>query len=217
MYTNFYYAKSTAGGATSITLHFTGSKTYVVAAVSEVAGLDPSAPLDSASYHESLSSTTPWSSASLATTTANEYLFAWAADEWNNPSCSNPTAGWTETQNTAGATLCLLDRTVSAAGFLSGLSHAERRIQLRHGAYRLQGRVIVTGARAADHLDSQPAGRNSGNGIFRDARSHGRSFTIHMVRERPSHRPFHKQHRNDQRHTDRGGYIFRIDHGPRFQ
>ncbi len=116
LYTNFYYAKSTAGGATTITLHFSGSKTYVVAAVSEVAGLDPSAPLDQSAYHESLSSTTPWSSASLATTAANEYLFGWAADEWTNPSCSNPTSGWTATQNTSGASLCVVDRTVSAAG-----------------------------------------------------------------------------------------------------
>ena len=116
MYTNFYYAKSTAGGATSITLHFTGTNTYVVAAVSEVAGLDPAAPLDSSAYNESLSSASPWSSAALTTSTANEYLFAWAADEWNNPSCSNATSGWTQMQSTSGgATLCLLDRAVSTA------------------------------------------------------------------------------------------------------
>jgi hypothetical protein len=116
MYTNFYYAGNTAGGATTITLNFSGGSTYMVAAVAEVAGLDPSAPLDSAAYHESLNSTTPWSSAALSTASANEYLFAWAADEWNSPSCSNPTSGWTETQNTAGAALCLLDRTISTAG-----------------------------------------------------------------------------------------------------
>jgi hypothetical protein len=116
MYTNFYYAKSTAGGATSLTLHFTGSSTYVVAAVAEVAGLDPSAPLDQSGYHESLTTATPWSSAALTTSVANEYLFAWAADEWNNPTCSNPTAGWTVTQNNSGATLCLLDRAVSTTG-----------------------------------------------------------------------------------------------------
>ncbi len=117
MYTNFYYAKSTAGGATSITLHFTGTNTYVVAAVSEVAGLDPTAPLDRSAYNESLSSASPWSSAALTTSTANEYLFAWAADEWNNPSCSNATSGWTQMQSTSGgATLCLLDRAVSTVG-----------------------------------------------------------------------------------------------------
>ena len=116
MYTNFYYAKNTAGGAATITLNFSGGNTYMVAAVSEVSGLDPSAPLDSSAYHESLSSTTPWSSAALSTASANEYLFAWAADEWTNPSCSNPTSGWTETQNAAGAALCLLDRTISTAG-----------------------------------------------------------------------------------------------------
>ena len=116
MYTNFYYAKSAAGGASSITLTFSGGSTYVVAAVAEVAGLDPSAPLDAAAYHESLSSASPWSSAALTTATANEYLFSWAADEWNNPSCSNATSGWTLTQNTSGATLCLLDQTISTAG-----------------------------------------------------------------------------------------------------
>jgi hypothetical protein len=116
MYTNFYYAKSTAGGATTITLNFSRGSTYVVAAIAEVAGLDPAAPLDQSSYHESLSSASPWSSAALTTAAANEYLFAWAADEWNNPSCSNATAGWTQTQNTSGATLCLLDRTASTAG-----------------------------------------------------------------------------------------------------
>jgi hypothetical protein len=117
MYTNFYYAKSTAGGATSITLHFTGSSVYLLTAIAEVAGLDPNAPLDTSAYHESLTSTTPWSSAALTTSAANEYLFAWAADEWNNPSCSNPTSGWSNTVSTSGnATLCLLDHITSASG-----------------------------------------------------------------------------------------------------
>jgi hypothetical protein len=116
MYTNFYYAKSTAGGSTTMTLHFSRGSTYVVAAVSEVAGLNTSAPLDQSGYHESLISTSPWSSATLTTSAAKEYLFAWAADEWNNPSCSNATSGWTETQNTSGATLCLLDRIVPTTG-----------------------------------------------------------------------------------------------------
>src|SRR5882672_9346422 len=45
-YTNFYYAKSTAGRTTSLTLNFSGGSTYLLVAVAEVAGLDPSAPLD---------------------------------------------------------------------------------------------------------------------------------------------------------------------------
>jgi len=40
-YTNFYYAKSTAGGTTSLTLNFSGGSTYLLVAVAEVAGLDP--------------------------------------------------------------------------------------------------------------------------------------------------------------------------------
>ena len=139
MYTNFYYAKSTAGGATSITLNFSRGSTYVVAAVAEVAGLDPSAPLDRSAYNESLSSASPWSSAALTTATANEYLFAWAADEWNNPSCSNATSGWTETQNTSGATLCLLDRTISTAGSYQVSVTPSSGFQLRHGDRRVQG------------------------------------------------------------------------------
>jgi hypothetical protein len=117
MYTNFYYAKSTAGGAKTLTLNFSRTGTYILAAVSEVAGLDPIAPLDMSAYSESLTSATPWSSAAITTSVANEYLFAWAADEWSNPTCSNPTLGWTESHITAGgATLCLADRTVSTAG-----------------------------------------------------------------------------------------------------
>jgi len=116
MYTNFYYAKNTAGGATTLTLNFSRTGTYMLAAVSEVAGLDPLAPLDKSAYNESLTSTTPWSSASITTSIANEYLFAWAADEWTAPSCANQSSAWALSQNTSGATLCLLDRTASAVG-----------------------------------------------------------------------------------------------------
>src|SRR5712664_2617661 len=118
MYSNFYYAKSTAGGATSVTLNFSGGSTYLLVAVAEVAGLDPSAPLDQSGYHESLTATTAWSSAAVTTTAANEYLFSWAATEASNPTCASPAPGWvieSQTQDT-GATVCLLDRVVSATG-----------------------------------------------------------------------------------------------------
>ena len=62
-YTNFYYAKNTAGGTTSLTLNFSGGSTYLLVAVAEVAGLSPSGPLDQSAYHESLTATTAWSSA----------------------------------------------------------------------------------------------------------------------------------------------------------
>jgi hypothetical protein len=120
MYTNFYYAKSTAGGTSSLTLQFSGGSTYLLAAVAEVAGLDSSAPLDQSAYNESLSVTaSPWSSASVTTTSANEYLFSWAGSEWTSASCSSPTSGWTienQTNDFAGATVCLVDRIVSATG-----------------------------------------------------------------------------------------------------
>jgi hypothetical protein len=118
-YTNFYYAKSTAGGTTSLTLNFSGGSTYLLVAVAEVAGLDPSAPLDQSGYHESLTATAAWSSAAVTTTAANEYLFSWAATEAGNPTCSSPASGWTiesQTNDSAGATVCLLDRIVSTAG-----------------------------------------------------------------------------------------------------
>jgi len=118
-YTNFYYAKSTAGGTTSLTLNFSGGSTYLLVAVAEVAGLDPAAPLDQSGFHESLTATTAWSSAAVTTTAANEYLFSWAATEASNPSCSSPASGWTiesQTNDPSGSTVCWLDRVVSATG-----------------------------------------------------------------------------------------------------
>ena len=116
-YTNFYYAKSTAGGTTALTLNFSGGSTYLLVAVAEVAGLDSSAPLDQSGFHESLTATTAWSSAAVTTTAANEYLFSWAATEASNPTCASPAAGWvieSQTNDSSGATVCLLDRVVSA-------------------------------------------------------------------------------------------------------
>jgi hypothetical protein len=115
-YTNFYYAKSTAGGTTSLTLNFSGGSTYLLVAVAEVAGLDPSAPLDQSGFHESLTATTAWSSAAVTTTAANEYLFSWAASEASNATCANPASGWVIESQTNPATVCLLDRVVSATG-----------------------------------------------------------------------------------------------------
>ncbi|HEY4817365.1 MAG TPA: galactose oxidase-like domain-containing protein [Candidatus Acidoferrum sp.] len=118
-YTNFYYAKSTAGGTTALTLNFSGGSTYLLVAVAEVAGLDPSAPLDQSGFHESLTATIAWSSAAVTTTAANEYLFSWAATEASNPTCASPATGWiiqSQTNDSTGATVCLLDRIVSATG-----------------------------------------------------------------------------------------------------
>ena len=115
-YTNFYYAKSTAGGTTSLTLNFSGGSTYLLIAVAEVAGLDPSAPLDQSGYHDSLTATTAWSSAAVTTTAANEYLFSWASSEASNATCANPASGWVIESQTNPATVCLLDRVVSATG-----------------------------------------------------------------------------------------------------
>jgi hypothetical protein len=118
-YTNFYYAKSTAGGTTSLTLNFSGGSTYLLVAVAEVSGLDPAAPLDQSGFHESLTATTAWSSASVTTTAASEYLFSWAATEAGNPPCSSPASGWTiesQTNDPSGSTVCWLDRIVSATG-----------------------------------------------------------------------------------------------------
>jgi len=117
MYSNFYYAKSTAGGATSVTLNFSGGSTYLLVAVAEVAGLDPSAPLDQSGYHESLTATTAWSSATVTTTAANEYLFSWAFTDSSNPTCGSPATGWViESQHQDWTSVCFVDRVVSATG-----------------------------------------------------------------------------------------------------
>jgi hypothetical protein len=115
-YDNFYYAKSTAGGTTSLTLNFSGGSTYLLVAVAEVAGLDPAAPLDQSGFQESLTATAAWSSPAVTTTAANEYLFSWAASEASRVTCSSPASGWTIESQTNPATVCLLDRVVSATG-----------------------------------------------------------------------------------------------------
>jgi Bacterial Ig domain len=121
-YNNFYYAKSTAGGTNSLTLNFSGGSTYLLVAVTEVAGLNASAPVDQSGYNESLTATAAWSSAAVTTTAAKEYLFLWAASEAGNASCSSPASGWaieSQTNDPAGATVCVLDRIVSATGSYS--------------------------------------------------------------------------------------------------
>ena len=103
----------------SLTLNFSGGSSYLLVAVAEVAGLDPSAPLDQSGFHESLTATSAWSSAAVTTTAANEYLFSWAATEASNPSCSSPASGWTiqsQINDSGGATVCLVDRIVAATG-----------------------------------------------------------------------------------------------------
>src|SRR5439155_488944 len=95
---------------------FSGGSTYLLVAVAEVSGLDSSAPLDQSSYHDSLTATAAWSSAAVTTTTANEYLFSWAASEASNATCANPASGWVIESQTNPATVCLLDRVVTAAG-----------------------------------------------------------------------------------------------------
>ncbi len=117
MYSNFYYAKSTTGGTTALTLNFSGGSTYLLVAVAEVAGLDPSAPLDQSGYHESLTATAAWSSAAVTTTAVNEYLFSWAFTDSSNPRCGSPATGWMiESQTQDWTSVCLVDRVVSATG-----------------------------------------------------------------------------------------------------
>ena len=205
MYTNFYYAKSTAGGASSITLKFSGGSTYVVAAVAEVAGLNSSAPLDAAAYKESLSSASPWSSAALTTATANEYLFSWAADEWNSLSCSNPTSGWTETQNSSGATLCLLDRTISAAGSYqagvtpsSAFNYGMEMVAFK-GASSVPAPLVIT-------TTTLPAGTVGTAYSTTLAATGGVSPYSWSASGLPSGLSL-RQHRNDQRNADRLGNL----------
>jgi hypothetical protein len=223
MYTNFYYAKNTAGGATSITLNFSHGSTYVVAAVSEVAGLDPAAPLDQSGYHESLSSASPWSSAGLATTAPNEYLFAWAADEWSNPSCSNATSGWTQTQNTSGATLCLLDRAVSTTGSYqvsvtpsAAFNYAMEIVGFKGASSSLSpAPAPFAGAGTTGDLNHNAACGNGRHGIFGNAFRYRRSFAVHVVCQRSPERSCHEQHRHDKRRSNYRRYANGLFDGKR--
>ena len=148
MYTNFYYAKSTAGGASSITLKFSGGSTYVVAAVAEVSGLNSSAPLDSAAYNESLSSASPWSSAAITTATANEYLFSWAADEWNNSLVLEPHVRLDGNAEYVRGYAVPAGSNDYHGGLVPGSGYAEQRFQLRHGDHRVRGRIVCPSARS---------------------------------------------------------------------
>jgi hypothetical protein len=98
-------------------LNFSGGSTYLLVAVAEVAGLDATAPLDQSGFHESLTATTAWSSATVTTTAANEYLFSWAFTDSSNPTCGSPATGWViESQHQDWTSVCLVDRVVSATG-----------------------------------------------------------------------------------------------------
>ena len=126
-YTNFYYGPSGDGfqlgsvGAGTVTLNFSGGATYALIAVAEVSGfacLDCE-PLDQSAYNESLSPTASWSSGSATTTAFNEYLFSWGATETSDSTCSSPGNGWTlesQTNDSSGAAVCLLDQFVAAPG-----------------------------------------------------------------------------------------------------
>jgi hypothetical protein len=126
-YTNFYYGANhglqLAGiGAGTVTLNFSGGATFALIAVAEVSGLAclDCLPLDQSAYNESLSPTASWSSGAATTTAFNEYLFSWAATQASDSTCSSPGIGWTlesQTNDPAGAAVCLLDQFVAAPGF----------------------------------------------------------------------------------------------------
>jgi len=80
-------------GTTSPTLNFSGGSTYLLGSVAEVAGLDPSAPLDQSGYHDSLTATAAWSSAAVTITTANEYLFSWRPSGSRECNVRDPASG----------------------------------------------------------------------------------------------------------------------------
>jgi uncharacterized membrane protein YgcG len=125
-YTNFYYGPNhglqLAGlSAGTVTLNFSGGATYALIAVAEVSGLAclDCVALDQSAYNESLSPTASWSSGSATTTAFNEYLFSWGATEASDSICSSPGNGWTlesQTNDSSGAAVCLLDQFVAAPG-----------------------------------------------------------------------------------------------------
>ncbi len=131
-YTNFYWGANhgleLAGlGAGIVTLNFSGGATYALIAVAEVSGLGclDCVALDQSAYNESLSPTASWSSGSATTTAFNEYLFSWGATEASDSTCSSPGNGWTlesQTNDPAGAAVCLLDQFEATPGLSYGAS-----------------------------------------------------------------------------------------------
>jgi len=119
MYTNFYYAKSTAGGTTSLTLKLQRRQHLSAGGRGGGGGTRSLCAAGSIRLPRIPHGHRRWSSAAVTTTAANEYLFSWAATEASNPACASPATGWvieSQTNDAGGATVCLLDRVVSATG-----------------------------------------------------------------------------------------------------
>jgi hypothetical protein len=116
-YSNFYFAP-TRGGATSVTVSYSGGATYALIAVAEVSGIAETSALDQDGYHDSATATAAWTSASVSAA-AGDYLFAWGATEWSGETFSAPGSGWrleSQRNDPNGAAVVLLDRIASAAG-----------------------------------------------------------------------------------------------------
>src|SRR4029077_4364190 len=125
-YTNFYYGPNHGNqlggvGVGTVTWNFSGGSTFALIAIAEVSGLTclDCQELDQSAYNESLSPTASWSSGAATTTAFNEYLFSWGATQSSDSTCSSPGNGWTlesQTNDSSGATVCLLDQFVAAPG-----------------------------------------------------------------------------------------------------
>jgi len=80
-----------------------------------VGGLDLSAPLDQSGYHDSLTATAAWLCRSDDHDRKRIPVLL-GASEAANATCASPASGWVIESQTNPATVCLLDRVVSATG-----------------------------------------------------------------------------------------------------
>jgi len=120
LYTNYYYVNMTdSESVQTITINFNGGSTHALVAVAEVRGAFSAGDrlAFQFAYNESKTPTSTWSDP-MTPAAFNEYLFAWGATR-NSTTCASPASAWTiedQSNDPAGATICLLDKTAEAAG-----------------------------------------------------------------------------------------------------
>ena len=124
---HLFYAKNIAGGANTVTAHFSASNTHPWLAIYEYSGLSTTSPLDQKASAQG-NSTTPNTGATPITTSANELVFVGAG----LPSTSTITvtggSGYTlGQQNTSTSRASTETRLVSATGAYTGTFSLKRR------------------------------------------------------------------------------------------
>jgi hypothetical protein len=117
---HLFYAKNIAGGANTVTAHFSGSNGHPWLAVYEYSGLSKTAPLDQKASAQG-NSTTPSTGATPTTLAANELAFVGSGLPAGVSGTARAGSGYTQALQSTGASRADTEtRAVSAAGAYTG-------------------------------------------------------------------------------------------------